>query len=156
MASETILLSSVIANRWKVWSRGVPAWGMIFDPRSAIRLVTRAKASRPLSVNSIVTTGAFVCGSLCAFGFLMSVPFSSVSSSSTKKRLIWAGWLCTRSASTIVIPRGTSMIREPAGGPPEPSAFSSSRHAVPLANSGALPGAGVKSESASLHDVPGS
>ncbi len=88
MASETILLSSVIAKRWKVWSRGVPAWGMILDPRSAIRAVTRAKASRPLSVNSIVTTGAFVVGSLCAFGFLISVPFSSESSSSTKNRLI--------------------------------------------------------------------
>ena len=37
---------------------------MIFEPRSAMRLVTRANAWRPLSVNSMVTTGWFVCGSV--------------------------------------------------------------------------------------------
>ena len=52
---------------------GAPGGRMIFEPRSAIRLVTRAKASRPSSVNSIVTTGAFVFGSVLASGFLMSV-----------------------------------------------------------------------------------
>ena len=62
-------------------------------PRSAIRFVTRAKASRPWSVNSIVTSGAFVFGSVLASGFLMSSPESSESSSSTVKRLIWGGWL---------------------------------------------------------------
>ena len=52
-------------------------------PRSAIRLVTRANASRPLSVNSIVTIGALVFGSVSGSGFLMSSPDSSESSSST-------------------------------------------------------------------------
>ena len=70
VASETIWLSSVIAKRWKVCSRVGPGGRMIFAPRSAIRLVTRAKASRPWSVNSIVTTGAFVFGSVCLLGVL--------------------------------------------------------------------------------------
>ena len=146
----------MIAKRWKVCSRGVPAGGMIFEPRSAIRFVTRANASRPLSVNSIVTTGWFVCGSVAALGFLTSVPFSSVSSSSTKKRLIWGGWFSTRSASTTVMPLGTSITREPAGGPPDPSASSSSAQAVPLAYSGAAPGSESKSESTSSQLLPGS
>ena len=58
---------------------------MILDPRSAIRFVTRANASRPSSVNSIVTIGSFVFGSVFASGFLMSVPDSSESSSSTSR-----------------------------------------------------------------------
>ena len=128
---------------------------MILEPRSAIRLVTRANASRPLSVNSIVTTG-WLFWSVAAFGFLMSVPLSSVSSSSTKKRLICGGWFSTRSASTTTMPLGTSITREPAGGPPEPSASSSSRHAVSLAYSGASPGSESKSESTSLQVLPGS
>ena len=83
VASETIWLSSEIAKRWNLFSFGVPG-AMIFEPRSAIRRVTRAKASRPLSVNSIVTIGSLVFGSVFASGFLMSEPVSSESSSSTK------------------------------------------------------------------------
>ena len=48
--------------------------GSASKPRCAIRFVTRANASRPLSVNSIVTSGAFVFGSNACFGFLMSAP----------------------------------------------------------------------------------
>ena len=55
---------------------------MIFEPRSAMRLVTRAKASRPSSVKSIVTTGA-PFWSVLASGLVMSVPDSSESSSIT-------------------------------------------------------------------------
>ena len=84
VASETIWLSSVIAKRWNACSLSEPGGWMIFAPRSAIRLVTRAKASRPSSENSIVTTGAFVFGSNCCSGLRMSSPESSESSSSTK------------------------------------------------------------------------
>ncbi len=48
-----------------------------------MRLVTRAKDSRPLSVNSIVTIGSLVFWSVFASGFLMSDPVNSESSSST-------------------------------------------------------------------------
>ena len=68
----------------------------------------------------------------------------------------WAGWFSTGSASTTTMPLGTSITREPAGGPPDPSASSSSAQAVPLAYSGASPGAGSKSDSASLQVLPGS
>ena len=79
VASETILLSSVIAKRWKKSSAASPAGTFGLDapasvsqsrPRSAIRFVTRANAWRPLSVNSIVTSGAFVFGSKCLLGVL--------------------------------------------------------------------------------------
>ena len=85
VASETIWLSSVIAKRWKNCSLSVAPGDSVdaSNPRSAIRLVTRANASRPLSVNSIVTSGALVFGSVLASGFLMSSPDSSESSSIT-------------------------------------------------------------------------
>ncbi len=143
VASETIWSSSVIAKRWKKSSLS-PAPGDSVDaskPRSAIRLVTRANALRPLSVNSIVTSGALVFGSVLASGFLMSSPDSSESSSSTVKRLICGGWLGAGSCSRTTTPSGTLITREPAGGPPEPSASSSVAHSVPFANSGAGPDA---------------
>ena len=144
VASETIWLSSVIAKRWKNCDLSlVPGESVeASKPRCAIRFVTRANASRPLSVNSIVTSGAFVFGSVPAFGFLMSSPESSESSSSTVKRLIWGGWLGAGSCSRTTTPSGTLMMEEPAGGPPEPSASSCGRHSVPLAYLGAGPGLG--------------
>ena len=117
VASETILLSSVIAKRWSAASRSEPGGRMISDPRWAIRLVTRAKASRPLSVNSIVTMGSWVCWSKFCSGFLMSVPDSSESSSSTKKRCTDSGWFSARSASTTTMPCGTLSTSLSAGGP---------------------------------------
>ena len=80
---------------------------MISEPRWAIRLVTRANASRPLSVNSIVTMGSWVFWSMFCSGFLMSEPDSSESSSSTKKRCTESGWLGARSASITTMPCGT-------------------------------------------------
>ncbi len=115
---------------------------MIRAPRSASPFVTRANASRPLSVNSIVTMGAFVFGSNCCSGFSMSRPDSSESSSITKKRLICGGWPSTGSASTTTTPSGTKITREPAGGPPDPSASSCDLHAVSSAYSGAGPESG--------------
>ena len=56
---------------------------MICEPRSAIRLVTLEKALRPKSVKLKLTFGAFVFGSVPAFGSVMSLPESSESSSST-------------------------------------------------------------------------
>ena len=125
-------------------------------PRSAIRLVTRAKASRPWSENSIDTSGAFVLGSVLASGFLMSSPESSESSSSTVKRLICGGWLGVRSCSTTTTPSGTLITREPDGGPPEPSSSSSVRHSVSLAYSLAGPSSAWYSASSSLHEPDGS
>jgi hypothetical protein len=49
-----------------------------------MRFVTRANASRPVSVNSMFTSGAFVFGSKPCSGFLISLPESSESSSITK------------------------------------------------------------------------
>ena len=106
VASETIWLSSVIAKRWKKSSGGEPCgtFGQSGEtpasvsqsrPRSAIRFVTRAKASRPLSVNSIVTSGSLVFGSNCCSGFLMSLPFSS-ESSSMHEEAVHAGRLVRR------------------------------------------------------------
>ena len=152
VASETILLSSVIANRCSAASRSEPGGRMISDPRWAIRLVTRAKASRPLSVNSIVTMGSWVFWSTFCSGFLMSVPDSSESSSSTKKRCTDSGWLGARSASITTMPWGTLSTSLLAGGPlrkgvswsasvpararPGPSA-SSSRHSLSFGTSSA-------------------
>ena len=83
VASETIWLSSVIAKRWNAASGGSPGALIWLAPRSAIRLVTAANRFRPSSVNSIVTIGSCVFGSVFCSGFLMSDPDSSESSSST-------------------------------------------------------------------------
>ena len=124
VASDTIWLSSVIAKRWKNSSGGAPCCtaGQSSEtpasvsqsrPRSAIRFVTRAKASRPLSVNSIVTSGSLVFGSKFCSGFLISLPESSESSSITKKRCTRADWFGAGSPSTTTIPCGTLKTREP-------------------------------------------
>ena len=84
VANDTIWLSRVMANRCRPASRGEPGGRITSDPRSAIRLVTVAKACLPSSVNSIVTMGSWVCWSVFCSGFLMSRPDSSESSSSTK------------------------------------------------------------------------
>ena len=107
---------------------------LALQPRSAIRFVTRANASRPLSVNSIVTSGAFVFGSNACSGFLMSLPFSSESSSSTKKRVIARGWFGAGSASTTTMPCGhlDHAASRPAGRPSR-APRAPSRHSVPLA-----------------------
>ena len=73
VARETIWSSRVMAKRWKDCSLSPPGLSVeASKPRSAIRLVTRANASRPLSLNSIDTSGALVLGSVLASGFLMS------------------------------------------------------------------------------------
>ncbi len=133
VASETILLSSVIANRWKACSRGVPGGSSWLAPRWASRLVAAAKALRPVSVNCIDTIGSWVCWSVAASGLVISAPESSASSSSTKYFLIRAGWFLARSASTTTTPWGTFSTWLPCGGPPSPSARSSLEHSVPLA-----------------------
>ena len=149
VASETILLSSVIANRCRAASRSEPGGRMISDPRWAIRLVTRANPSRPLSVNSIVTMGSWVCWSKFCSGFLMSVPDSSESSSSTKNRCTDSGWLGARSASSTTMPCGTLSTSLLAGGPlrkggsssvgvparPTGKRASCSRHSLPFGTS---------------------
>ncbi len=84
VASETILLSSVIAKRWKACSRGVPGGSSWLAPRWASRLVAAANALRPVSVNCIDTIGSWVCWSVAASGLVTSAPESSESSSSTK------------------------------------------------------------------------
>ncbi len=172
VASETILLSSVIAKRCRAASRSVPGGRMISDPRCAIRLVTRANASRPLSVNSIVTMGSWVCWSKFCSGFLMSVPDSSESSSSTKKRCTDSGWLGARSASSTTMPCGTLSTSLLAGGPlrkgavssllspavPTGTFASSSAHSLPLGTSSAARGGpriDSKSTSSSLQVVAG-
>ncbi len=138
------MLSSVIAKRWKNSSGGAPCWtgGQSSEtpasvsqsrPRSAICFVTRAKASRPVSVNSIVTSGCWVFGSKFCSGFLISLPESSESSSITKKRCTRSDWFGAGSPSTTTIPWGTLKTREPSGGPAGPSASSSFRHSVPFA-----------------------
>ena len=60
--------------------------------------------ARPLSVNSMVTSGAFVFGSNACFGFLMSLPYSSESSSITKNRWTRADWFGAGSPSTTMMP----------------------------------------------------
>ena len=130
VASETILLSSVIAKRWKACSLEVPGGRITREPRSASRFVARAKAFRPESVNSIVTTGPPVCWSFCALGFLMSEPESSESSSMTKNCCSVGGWFFWCSAWTMTMPCGTLTTVLPDGGPPPSSAFSSSLQAV--------------------------
>ena len=85
VASETIRLSSVIANRWKAcWrcSLGVPGGRMISEPRWASRLVARANPRWPLPVNCMLTAGPRRVSPLTS-GFLMSEPDSSESSSRT-------------------------------------------------------------------------
>ena len=79
------------------------------------------------------TSGSCVFGSKACSGFLISLPFSSESSSSTKKRCTRADWFGAASPSRTTMPRGTLNTMEPAGGPPEPSASSSGRHWVPFA-----------------------
>ena len=88
------------------------------------------------------TSGAFVFGSKDCSGFLISLPFSSESSSITKKRCTRSDWFGACSASRIMMPRGTSNTLEPAGGPPEPSASSSDLHAVSFAYLVGAPPAG--------------
>jgi len=59
---DTTFWSSTIAKVWKEFSTGCP--GTCFScPRCASRFVTVWNALRPLSVNSKVTIGSFVCGS---------------------------------------------------------------------------------------------
>ena len=85
VASETIRLSSVIAKRWKACWRsllGVPGGRMISEPRWASRLVARANAFWPSSVNCMATAGPRRLSPLTS-GLLMSDPDSSESSSST-------------------------------------------------------------------------
>ena len=147
----------MIAKLCRKFSRGAP--GLSVDwlkPRSAIRLVTRAKASRPSSLNSIDTSGALVFGSVLASGLRMSSPDSSESSSSTVKRLICGGWLGCRSCSTTTTPAGTLITREPSGGPPGPRASSSVRHSVPFAYLFGSPGSASYSASSSSHVADGS
>ena len=82
VASETIWLSSEIAKRCSfAWFEAPGA--SRFWPRWASRLVARANAFRPVSVNLNVTIGSLVCGSDSCFGSLMSEPESSESSSRT-------------------------------------------------------------------------
>ena len=109
LASETILLSSVIAKRRKFDSSS-PGWA-IRPMRSiagcwAMRLVTSAKRLRPLSVNWKDTTGCWFWSKSC-LGSLMSFPDSDESSSITKKRLICGGWFSAGSPSTTSTPSGT-------------------------------------------------
>ena len=97
---------------------------MILEPRSAIRLVTRANASRPLSVNSIVTTGAFVVRvgrrlRVLDVGAVQLRVVLEHEEALDLRRLV--GHRARPRPPRC--PRGTSITREPAGGPPEPSAF---------------------------------
>ena len=132
VALETISLSRVIAKRWKLAWGSEPGGRTIFEPRSATRAVTFWNALRPSSVNSNVTTGCCVVGSVCCSGFLTSLPDSSESSSSTKNWL--NGTLLGRSSGrsfwTITIPRGTLITRLPDGGPFGPSSSSCGAHSV--------------------------
>ena len=144
VASETIWLSSVIAKRWKKSSGGepcgtfghsgeTPASVSQSRPLSASRFVTVAKAWRPLSVNSIVTSGSLVFGSKLLLGVLDLLAVSSESSSMTKKRCTRADWFGAGSASTTTMPCGTLITREPSGGPAGPRASSWALHSVSLA-----------------------
>ena len=78
---ETISLSSTTA-KWPENSEAaaelpeIPG-GALWSPRSAIPLVTSSNALRPSSVNSKVTLGWLVVGSVCCSGFLMSLPDSA-------------------------------------------------------------------------------
>ena len=119
----------------------MPGGRITFEPRWAIRLVTRANAFRPVSVKSIVTIGCWLLSKFCS-GFLTWSPESSESSSITNSRWIDFGWLGTGSASTTTMPCGTSITLLPARGPPAPSAFSSVAQAVPFAYLCAAPGLG--------------
>ena len=118
---------------------------MIFEPRSAIRLVTRANASRPLSVNSIVTTGWFVCGSRGRLGVLdvravqLGVVLEHEEALDLRRLVLDALGLDDRDAlGHLDHPRAGGRAAR------SPSAFSSSAQAVPLAYSGASPGCGVE------------
>ena len=87
-------------------------------PRWAIRFVTARKRLAAL-VGELHRHDGLV-GLLVrvdCFGFLMSVPESSVSSSRTKYCWRFAGWSGWRSAWITTTPRGTSRICDPGGGP---------------------------------------